>query len=209
MYGSVCLQAVCIVHGALPQLHSKASLSVEGEKLLVSTLNISIPEGHLDLLLSLTNPPSFTVGLPRTLNTTLTAEYTGGCAIVPAVLQRLKENSINFLNYSICSDLLTQSLFCTNVGQCRLLQIVSPTSGALGVSSLCYLSAGVKKRVSANVRCDSRQVCISGEVRSRGTQGRELKAVIRENTEGEDTPMVWVSICMLGHLKNALHTLYN
>ncbi|KAJ8356852.1 hypothetical protein SKAU_G00196460 [Synaphobranchus kaupii] len=56
---------------------SKASLSVEGEKLLVSTLNVSIPEGHLDLLLSLASTPSLKVGLPHTLKTTLTAEYTG------------------------------------------------------------------------------------------------------------------------------------
>ncbi|KAJ8274701.1 hypothetical protein COCON_G00093260 [Conger conger] len=122
------VEAVCIVHGALPQLHSTAGLSVEGEVLLLSALNISAVEGHLDVRLSL-GTPSLTVGLPHTLNTTLTAEYTG-----------------------------------------------------------------VQKRVSADVHCDGRQVHVAGEVSGWGTHKRDIKAVIEENTEGEDSPMLQLEV---------------
>ncbi|XP_035276169.1 uncharacterized protein LOC118228818 isoform X3 [Anguilla anguilla] len=123
------VEAVCIVHGVLPQLQSEASLSVEGEKLLVSTLNISIAGGHLDLLLSLASTPSLTVRLPRILNTTLSAKY-----------------------------------------------------------------AGVQRRVSADVHCDGRQIRVAGEVGGWGTQGREIRAAIQENAEGQDTPMLQLEV---------------
>ncbi|KAL4608231.1 hypothetical protein GN956_G25230 [Arapaima gigas] len=51
------VEVLCSVQGSMPNIWSKACFSIDGEKLLASTLNISVGEGRLTLLLSLTGPP--------------------------------------------------------------------------------------------------------------------------------------------------------
>ncbi|KAG9330056.1 hypothetical protein JZ751_027361, partial [Albula glossodonta] len=79
------VEAMCAVRGALPQLQARASLSVEGEQLLGTSLNISLParqparpEGHLSLLMSLTGSPLLKeLKLPHRFNTNLTVHIKG------------------------------------------------------------------------------------------------------------------------------------
>ncbi|KAG7456895.1 hypothetical protein MATL_G00240760 [Megalops atlanticus] len=71
------VEAMCTVQGVFPQLQSRVNLTVDGEKLLVSTLNISVARERLALLLSLTSSPLLAVVFPQSLDTALTAHDRG------------------------------------------------------------------------------------------------------------------------------------
>ncbi|XP_048844771.1 uncharacterized protein LOC125716487 [Brienomyrus brachyistius] len=71
------VEALCSVQGHFPQLQSRVHLSVDGEKLLVSALNVSLSRGRLGLLFSLAAPRELLPGLPHNLGMALTAHHQG------------------------------------------------------------------------------------------------------------------------------------
>ncbi|XP_045076371.1 uncharacterized protein LOC123490399, partial [Coregonus clupeaformis] len=71
------MEALCSIHGVMSQLRSRAHLSMDGHRLLVSGLNVSVADGRLAMLLSLTPPSSLRTYLPYSLDTAMTAQFTG------------------------------------------------------------------------------------------------------------------------------------
>ncbi|XP_029560066.1 uncharacterized protein LOC115156670 isoform X1 [Salmo trutta] len=71
------MEALCSTHRVLSQLRSMAHLSVDGHRLLGLGLNVSVADGHLAMLLSLTPLSSPRTDLPYSLDTALTAQFTG------------------------------------------------------------------------------------------------------------------------------------
>lgn len=68
---------MCSLRGVFPQLQSGAQLIVDGHKLLASGLNVSVSDGRLALLLSVSPPASNETGANSGLSTTLTAQFKG------------------------------------------------------------------------------------------------------------------------------------
>ncbi len=71
------LKGLCAIQGVLSQLQSRALLSVDGHKLLASSLNVSVADGRLALLLSYSPTGSNHTGRQPSLDTSLTAHFKG------------------------------------------------------------------------------------------------------------------------------------
>ncbi|KAM6989140.1 uncharacterized protein LKV04_008860 [Tautogolabrus adspersus] len=71
------IEGLCLIQGVPAQLRSRAQLSVEGHKLLVSGVNVSVSDGRLAVLLSYSPPSSNHTETQHRLETTLTAQFKG------------------------------------------------------------------------------------------------------------------------------------
>ncbi|KAF7669802.1 hypothetical protein LDENG_00124500 [Lucifuga dentata] len=65
------------IEGGFSQLQSKAQLTVDGQKMFVSGLNVSLADGRLAVLLSYTPPASNQTWPQYSLDTSLTAQFKG------------------------------------------------------------------------------------------------------------------------------------
>ncbi|KAK1879652.1 hypothetical protein KUDE01_027769, partial [Dissostichus eleginoides] len=71
------IEGLCSVQGVFSQLQSGVRLSVDGQQLLSSGLNVSVSDGRLALLLSFSPPAANLTGTQNSLNTTITAQFKG------------------------------------------------------------------------------------------------------------------------------------
>lgn len=67
----------CSVRGVFPQLQSGAQLLVDGHRLASSGFNVSIADGRLALLLSLSPPAPNITAANSGLNASLSAQFKG------------------------------------------------------------------------------------------------------------------------------------
>lgn len=70
-------KGLCFIQGVLYQLQSRAQLTVDGNKLLASGLNVSVADGRLALQLSYSPPAPNRTEAPFSLDTALTAQFKG------------------------------------------------------------------------------------------------------------------------------------
>ncbi|XP_029929860.1 uncharacterized protein LOC115374855 [Myripristis murdjan] len=70
-------EGLCSIQGGFSQLQSKAHLIIDGQKLLVSGLNISVADGRLAMLLSYAPPASSQTATQPSLDMALTAQFKG------------------------------------------------------------------------------------------------------------------------------------
>ncbi|KAK2822136.1 hypothetical protein Q5P01_022201 [Channa striata] len=71
------MEGLCSIKGVFSQLQSRAQLTVDGHKLLVSGLNISVADGRLAVQLSYSQPASNQTGAQRSVDTALSAQFKG------------------------------------------------------------------------------------------------------------------------------------
>ncbi|KAK5918982.1 hypothetical protein CgunFtcFv8_022916 [Champsocephalus gunnari] len=71
------IEGLCSVQGVFSQLQAGVRLSVDGQQLLSSGLNVSVSDGRLALLLSFRPPAANLTGTQNSLNTTITAQFKG------------------------------------------------------------------------------------------------------------------------------------
>ncbi|KAI4809707.1 hypothetical protein KUCAC02_018573, partial [Chaenocephalus aceratus] len=71
------IEGLCSVQGGFSQLQAGVRLSVDGQQLLSSGLNVSVSDGRLALLLSFAPPAANLTGTQNSLNTTITAQFKG------------------------------------------------------------------------------------------------------------------------------------
>ncbi|CAJ1071926.1 uncharacterized protein LOC122887130 [Xyrichtys novacula] len=71
------ITGLCSIQGVSSGLQSRAQLSVDGHKLFLSGLNVSLSDGHLSLLLSSSQPSSNQTETRHSLGMSLTAQFKG------------------------------------------------------------------------------------------------------------------------------------